>query len=47
MVFEEEHEEFIVIRVNFNIGKKDNKKHLYNEDNFYFEPNNIEYDSII
>ena len=41
LVFEEEHEEFIVIRVNLNTVKRDNEEHFYNKDNLYFESNNV------
>ncbi len=47
LIFEEEHEEFIVIKVNLNIVKRDNEEYLYNEDNLYLEFNNVGYDSII
>ena len=47
LVFERKHKEFTVIEVNFNITKNNNEKHLYNEDNLYFEFNNIGYNSII
>ena len=44
---EEKHKEFIVIRVNLNTAKNDNKKHPYNKDNLYLKPNNIGYNNII
>ncbi len=47
MAFKREYEEFIVIRINFNTVKRDNEEYLYNEDDLYFEFNNVEYNSII
>ncbi len=47
LTFKGEYEEFIVIRINFNIIKRDNKEHFYNEDDLYFESNNIGHYSII
>ncbi len=47
LAFKEEHEEFIVIRVNLDIIKKNDEKHAYNEDNLYLEPNNIKHYNII
>ncbi len=44
---EEEYKEFTVIRVNFNIVKRDNEEYSYNENNFYFEFNNAGYNNII
>ncbi len=41
LVFEREYEEFIVIRVNLSIVKKDNEKRLY------LEFNNVGYDGIV
>ena len=47
MVFEGEYEEFIVIEVNLNTIRRDDKEHFYNKDDLYFEFNNIEYNDII
>ncbi len=47
LVFEREYEEFIIIKVNFNIVKNDSEEYLYNEDDLYLESNNIGYDGII
>ncbi len=47
LVFEEEYEEFTVIRVNFNIVKNDSEEYLYDENNLYFESNNVGYNDII
>ena len=47
LVFEKEYKEFTVIRVNFNIARRDNEEYSYNEDNLYFEFNNIGYYNII
>ena len=47
LAFEKENEEFTVIRVNLNITRQSNKEHLYKENDFYFELNNIRYYSII
>ncbi len=41
----EKYKEFTIIGINFNIIREDKEKYLYNEDNLYFEFNNIEYDS--
>ncbi len=46
-MFKEKYKEFTVIKVNFNIIKKDNEKYLYNKDNFYLEFNNVKYNDII
>ncbi len=46
-MFKEEYEKFTVIRVNFNIVKRDNKEHFYNEDDLYLESNNVRYYNII
>jgi len=46
-VFEGKYEKFIIIEVNFNITKNDDEKYLYNEDDLYFESNNIGYNDII
>ncbi len=46
-MFKREHEEFIMIDVNFNIVKNDDKEYLYKEDDLYLEPNNVGYYSII
>ncbi len=47
LVFEGKYEKFIIIEVNFNITKNDDEKYLYNEDDLYFESNNIGYNDII
>ncbi len=47
LAFKEKHEEFIVIKVNFNTIKKDDEEYPYNEDDLYFESNNIEHYNII
>ncbi len=47
LAFKRKHEEFIVIRINLNIVKNNSEKHLYDKNDFYFESNNIGYDSII
>ena len=41
------YEEFIVIKVNFNTIKNNNKEHLYNKNDFYFEFNNVKHNNII
>ncbi len=46
-MFERGYEEFIIIKVNFNIVREDDEKCLYNEDDFYFKSNNVGYYSII
>ncbi len=47
LAFEREYKEFIVIRVNLNTVRNDDEEYLYNENDLYFEPNNIGYDNII
>ena len=47
MASEREDKEFIVIRVNLNIIKRDDKEYFYKEDDLYFEFNNVKYNSII
>ncbi len=42
-----EHEEFTIIRVNFNTARNDGEKHLYNEDDLYLKLNNAGYNDII
>ncbi len=37
----------MVIRVNLSITRNDNEEYLYDEDNLYFEFNNVGYDGII
>ncbi len=44
---EREHEEFTVIGINFNIARNDGEEYLYEEDDLYFELNNVRYDDII
>ena len=46
LAFEREYKEFIVIRVNLNTVRNDDEEYLYNENDLYFEPNNIGYDNI-
>ena len=43
----EEYEEFTIIRINFNIIRENDKEYPCNEDDFYFEFNNIGYNRII
>ncbi len=38
-MFVEEYEQFIMIKVNFNIAKENNEEYLYDEDNSYLESN--------
>jgi len=47
LAFKREYEEFTVIGVNFNTIKNDDEEYPYNEDDLYFEPNNIGYNSIV
>ncbi len=47
LAFEREYEEFIIIKVNFNIIRKDSEEYLYEENDFYLEFNNIGYNDII
>ncbi len=47
LAFEKEHKEFIVIKINFNTVKNNDEEYLYNEDNLYFESNNVGYNNII
>ncbi len=47
LAFEREYKEFIVIRVNFNIIKKNDEKYPYDKDDLYLKPNNIGYYNII
>ena len=47
LAFEEEYKEFIIIRVNLNIIKNNNKKYSYNKDDLYLEFNNAGYNNII
>ncbi len=44
---EGKYKEFIVISINLSTAKNDKEKHSYNEDNPYFEFNNVKYYSII
>jgi len=43
LIFEKEYKEFTVIEVNLSIVKRDNEEYLYDEDDLYFEPNNVGY----
>ncbi len=47
LTFKKKHKEFIIIKVNLNIVKNNNEKHLYNKDDFYFESKNVRYNNII
>ncbi len=47
LTLEKEYKEFIVIRVNLNIIKKDDKEYFYNKDDLYLKSNNIGYNNII
>ncbi len=47
LTFEEKYKEFTVIKVNLNIARKDDEKHPYNENDLYFEFNNVGYNDII
>ncbi len=47
LTFKREYKEFTIIKVNFNVIGKNGEKRLYNEDDFYFEPNNVEYNNIM
>ncbi len=47
LAFKREHEEFIIIGINLNIAKRDNKEHFYNENDLYFKLNNIGHYNII
>ncbi len=47
LTFKREYKEFIVIGVNLNTAKEDNKEYSYNENNLYLELNNIRYYNII
>ena len=44
---EGEYKEFTVIKVNFNIIRRDGKEYLYKENDLYFEFNNVRYNDII
>ncbi len=47
LTFEREYKEFIVIRVNLNITRRDNEEYPYDEDDLYLEFNNVEHYNII
>ena len=47
LTFEKEYEEFTVIDINFNIIKNNDEEHLYEEDDLYFESNNVGYYNIV
>ncbi len=47
LTFEKEYEEFIIIRINFNIVKNNGEKYLYNKDDLYLKSNNVGYNDII
>ncbi len=46
MIFKRKYKEFIIIRVNLNITRRNDEEYLYNEDNLYLEFNNVGYNSI-
>ncbi len=47
LVFEDEYKEFTVIRVNLNIVRNNGEEYLYNENDLYFEFNNVGYNDIV
>ena len=47
MAFEREYKEFTVIKVNLNTVRGDGEEYSYNENDFYFEFNNVGYYNII
>ncbi len=46
LTLEKEYKEFIVIKVNLNTAKNNGKKHPYNKDDLYLEPNNAGHNNI-
>ena len=46
-MFEREYKEFTIIRINFNITKRNDEEHSYNENDLDFEFNNVGYNNII
>ncbi len=46
-MFKREHKEFIIIKVNLNIIKNNNKEYLCDEDDLYFKPNNTGHNNIV
>ncbi len=47
MAPEGEYEEFTIIKINLNTVRNNGEEYLYDENDLYFEFNNIEYNSII
>jgi len=47
LTFKREYKEFIVIKVNLNIVRKNNEEYPYNKNDLYLESNNIGHHSII
>ena len=47
LIFEREYEEFTVMEINFNTVRGNDEEYPYNEDNLYFESNNVRYNNII
>ncbi len=41
------HKEFTVIKINFNIVRRNDKEYFYNEDDLYLEFNNVGFNDII
>ncbi len=46
LAFKRKHKEFTIIKVNFNIIKKDNEEHPYEENDPYLKPNNTRHYNI-
>ncbi len=46
-MFKREYKEFTIIKINLNTIRNNNEEYPYNEDDLYFEPNNVEYNNII
>ena len=46
-MFEEEYEEFTVIKINLNTVKNNGEEYLYDEDDLYLEFNNAGYNNIV
>ncbi len=47
LTLEKEHKEFTIIDINLNTTKNNNEEYLYEEDDLYFEPNNVKHHSIV
>ncbi len=47
LISKREYKEFIIIGVNLNTIRNNGEEYLYDENDFYFEPNNIAYNNII